>query len=100
MNKGASELVLLLGEIKQQVERNPCGMGDNALSALANALRVVYRSKFPKKYSRDQAAKALGVSTRTLSRLVKDTGIKPYRDGFKNVYFLDDDINSLRKSTT
>lgn len=29
MNKGASELVLLLDEIKQQVERNPCGMGDN-----------------------------------------------------------------------
>lgn len=99
MRSGADEMLAVLDEIRAEVTSNPCRMGDMAMRATAKALRTLFRSKVPRRYSRDQAAKALGVSVRTLSRLVNDTGIKPHRDGFKNVYFTDDDISAFRKNT-
>ena len=39
-------------------------MGDMAMRAMASALRTLYRSKVPKRYSREMAARELGVSVR------------------------------------
>lgn len=42
------------------------------------------------------AARELGVSVRQLSRIVAKSGITPHRDGFKNVYYTDEDISRLK----
>ena len=42
------------------------------------------------------AAMELGVSVRQLSSIVAKSGITPHRDGFKNVYYTDEDIARLK----
>lgn len=96
MRSGADEMLAVLDEIRAEVTSNPCRMGDMAMRATAKAMRTLFRSKVPKRYSRDAAASELGVSVRQLSRLVAKAGIKPRRDGFKNVYYLEEDIEELR----
>lgn len=96
MRSGADEMLAVLEEIRQEVTSNKCGMGDLAMRATAHALRTLFRSKVPKRYSRESAARELGVSVRQLSRLVAKAGVTPRRDGFKNVYYLEEDIDALR----
>lgn len=96
MASGAEEMMAVLDEIKSEVTANPCNMGDVAMRAMASALRTLYRSKVPKRYSREMAARELGVSVRQLSRIVAKSGITAHRDGFKNVYYTDEDINALK----
>lgn len=89
-------MMAVLEEIKSEVMANPCNMGDVAMRAMASALRTLYRSKIPKRYSRESAARELGVSVRQLSRIVAKSGITPHRDGYKNIYYTDEDINALK----
>ena len=96
MGSGAEEMMAVLDEIKSEVMANPCNMGDVAMRAMASALRTLYRSKVPKRYSRESAARELGVSVRQLSRIVAKSGVAPHRDGFRNVYYTDEDINALK----
>lgn len=96
MGSGVEEMMAVLDEIKSEVTANPCNMGDVAMRAMASALRTLYRSKVPKRYSREMAARELGVSVRQLSRIVAKSGITAHRDGFKNVYYTDEDINALK----
>lgn len=96
MASGVEEMMAVLDEIKSEVMANPCNMGDIAMRAMASALRTLYRSKVPKRYSREMAARELGVSVRQLSRIVVKNGIKPHRDGFKNVYYTEEDIARLK----
>lgn len=92
MKSGVREMLDVLDEMRYEVEKNRCGMSDMALRALAKAVRTLYRSKVPKRFSRDGMAKELGVSTRTLNRMAKAKGIAPRRDGFKNIYYLEEDL--------
>ena len=96
MASGMDEMMDVLDEIKSEVEANTCNVGDVAMRAMASALRTLYRSKVPKRYSREMAARELGVSVRQLSRIVAKSGITPHRDGFKNVYYTDEDIARLK----
>jgi hypothetical protein len=96
MGSGAEEMMAVLEEIKGEVMANPCNMGDVAMRAMASALRTLYRSKVPKRYSREMAARELNVSVRQLSRIVAKSGIKPHRDGFKNIYYTEEDIVRLK----
>lgn len=96
MASGVEEMMAVLEEIKSEVTANPCNMGDVAMRAMASALRTLYRSKVPKRYSRESAARELGVSVRQLSRIVAKNGIAPHRDGFKNVYYTEEDITMLK----
>lgn len=96
MASGVEEMMAVLEEIKSEVMANPCNMGDVAMRAMASALRTLYRSKIPKRYSRESAARELGVSVRQLSRIVAKSGITPHRDGYKNIYYTDEDINALK----
>lgn len=97
MRSGAEEIHDVLDEIRREVDENPCGMGDVAMRAMATALRTLFRSKVPKRYSREQAARALGISTRQLSRIVSKKEIVARRDGFRNVYFTEEDIQHMRE---
>ena len=63
---------------------------------MADRIQHLRRSKVPKRYSREMAARELGVSVRQLSRIVAKSGITPHRDGFKNVYYTDEDIARLK----
>lgn len=96
MASGVEEMMAVLDEIKSEVTANPCNMGDVAMRAMASALRTLYRSKVPKRYSREMAARELGVSVRQLSRIVAKSGIKPHRDGYKNIYYTEEDITMLK----
>lgn len=96
MGSGAEEMMAVLDEIKSEVMANPCNMGDVAMRAMASALRTLYRSKVPKRYSRESAARELCVSVRQLSRIVAKSGITSHRDGFKSVYYTEEDINALK----
>lgn len=96
MKSGVEELVEVLEEIKAHAMSNPCRMSDAVFSTLAKSLKALYNAKVPKKYSREQAAKALGVSTRQLSRIADKRGITPHRDGFKNVYYTEEDIDAMK----
>lgn len=96
MGSGAEGMMAVLEEIKSEVMANPCNMGDVAMRAMASALRTLYRSKVPKRYSREMAARELNVSVRQLSRIVAKSGIKPHRDGFKNIYYTEEDIVRLK----
>lgn len=42
------------------------------------------------------AAREINVSVRQLSRIVAKSGIKPHRDGFKNIYYTEEDIVRLK----
>lgn len=66
MASGVEEMMAVLEEIKSDVMANPCNMGNVAMRAMASALRTLYRSKVPKRYSREMAARELGVSVRQL----------------------------------
>lgn len=96
MKSGVEELVEVLEEIKENALSNPCMMSDSVFSTIAKSLRALYNAKVPKKYSREQAAKELGVSTRQLSRISYKRGITPHRDGFKNVYYTQEDIDAMK----
>lgn len=95
MKSGAEEMIEVLNEMRTEVEANKCKLGDAGMRAMAMALRTLYRSKMPKKYSREAAANAIGVSTRHFARLASDAGVKPHRDGFKNIYYTEEDIELI-----
>lgn len=96
MKRGVDELVEVLEEIKENATSNQCGMSDAVMRGLASALRSLYRAKVPKKYSREKASIELGVSTRQLKRLANASGVESRRDGFKNIYYTEEDIQKIR----
>lgn len=95
MSRGVDELVSVLDEIKKNAIENKSSIDDDTFGAIAMALKTIYKFKVPRCFSREQAAHMLGVSVRQLSRIVKKRGIKPHRDGFKNVYFTESDIAKM-----
>lgn len=100
MKKGVDELVDVLNEIKDNATSNPCGMSDAVMSSLAHALRSLYKTKVPKKLSIEKASCEVGVSPRQLKRLANASGITPRRDGFRNVYYTEEDIEAIRAYKT
>lgn len=96
MKRGVDELVEVLEEIKENATSNQCGMKDITMFTLAHALRSLYYAKVPKRYSREKASIELGVSTRQLKRLADSAGVKPKRDGYKNIYYTEEDLDKIR----
>ena len=82
---GKEQIHDIADQLKFLAEHNPCGMGDDVMSFIAKAIKSLLDSFIAVDMSREQAAIYLGVSTRTLGRLV-DEGLiaKPKRKGFRN----------------
>lgn len=94
---GKEELAALLAEIAEAAEGNPCGMGDGMMRSLAEALRTVWKAKVPKTYSRESAARALGISVRQLQRDAAACGVRFKREGHGKVWLTEDDIKAIRE---
>lgn len=82
---GKDQINDIAEQLKFLAEHNPCGMGDDVMGFVAKAIKSLLDSFIAVDMSREQAAIYLGVSTRTLGRLV-DEGLiaKPKRKGFRN----------------
>lgn len=82
---GKEQINDIADQLKFLAEHNPCGMGDDSMGFIAKAIKSLLDSFIAVDMSREQAAIYLGVSTRTLGRLV-DEGLieKPKRRGFRN----------------
>lgn len=93
---GKEELAAVLAEMNEAVDGNPCAMSDKTMRGVADALRRLWRTKVPKTYTREQAALALGISTRQLQRDMASAGIRPHRKGSAVVWLTEDDVERLR----
>ncbi len=87
----------MLAEIAAAANDNVCGMGDETLHTLAGALRTMFRAKVPHTYSRESAARELGISVRQLQRDVQASGICFRRNGESKVWLTEEDIKRLRE---
>ncbi len=94
---GKDELQSVLAEIAAAADSNVCGMGDDALRSLAGALRTMFRAKMPKTYSREGAARELGISVRQLQRDVQASGVCFRRNGESRVWLTEEDIKRIRE---
>ena len=97
MQNGIEELHSVLAEISAAAEENKCGMSSEAFSALATALRALYRSKVPKTYSREEAARQLGISVRQLQRDARAAGVEFHRNGHRDVWLTEADIKKIHR---
>ena len=75
----------VLGDL---AEENPCRMSDELFSSFARSIRGMIDGELRSSISREEAARYLHVSTRTLKRK-QDKGeiAKPKRDGHKELSF-------------
>lgn len=94
---GKDELRCVLAEIAAAADDNVCGMGDDALRSLAGALRTMFRAKVPKTYSREMAARELGISVRQLQRDVQARGVCFRRNGESKVWLTEEDIKNIKR---
>ena len=94
---GREELNAVLAEIAAAANDNVCGMGDETLHTLAGALRTMFRAKVPHTYSRESAARELGISVRQLQRDVQASGVCFRRNGESKVWLTEEDIKRLRE---
>lgn len=94
---GKEELNAVLAEIAAAANDNICGMGDDTLHALAGALRTMFRAKVPRTYSRESAARELGISVRQLQRDVQASGVHFRRNGEAKVWLTEEDIKRIRE---
>lgn len=97
MQKGIEDLRSVLAEISAAAEENKCGMSSEAFSALATALRALYRSKVPKTFSREEAARQLGISVRQLQRDAQAAGVEFRRSGHREVWLTEADIDKIKR---
>lgn len=95
--KGREELNAVLAEIAAAANENVCGMGDEAFSALAGALKTMFHAKVPHTYSRESAARELGISVRQLQRDAQASGVKFHRNGEAKVWLTEEDIKRIRE---
>ena len=94
---GKEELYKLADEIKEFADENPCDMDFVTMEVIARAARSFLEHLLTPLLSRDQAAQHLGVSTRTLGRLVKQGKIaKPKRRGFQKISFSRSDLDKYK----
>lgn len=94
---GKEELNAVLAEIAAAANDNICGMGDDTLHALAGALRTMFRAKVPRTYSREMAARELGISVRQLQRDVLACGVRFRRNGESKVWLTEGDLKKIRE---
>ena len=82
---GKEQIDNIAEQLKFLAEHNPCGMGDDVMELMAKAIKSLLDSFIAVDMSREQAANYLGISTRTLGRLVEEGLIaQPKRRGFRN----------------
>lgn len=93
-------------KLKEQVRRlemiseeNPCRLPDNLLGKVADAIEVIIGHEYAKGISRDDVARYLGISTRTLERwqIEHKDFPKPRHKGFKSVSYDCDEIIEWKK---
>ena len=78
---------------------NPCGMDVETIDVIVRAARSFLAFVVTPVMSRDSAASFLGVSVRTLDRLVEQGKIaKPKRRGFQKISFSRADLEKYKES--
>lgn len=85
---GKDKLKQVGKDIIDYADENPCEMDFETMGLIADSIRTFLEHILTPILSREGAAKYLGVSTRTLDRLVEQGKIaKPKRRGFQKISF-------------
>lgn len=96
---GKEKLDKLGDDFKYYAEENPCGMDIETMGIIADSVRKFLDFILTPILSREGAARYLGVSTRTLDRLVEQGKIaKPKRRGFQKISFSRRDLEKYKDS--
>ena len=101
MKEGQQEFIELAHVLGDLAVENPCRMSDDLFGSFAKSLRGVISGELRSSLSREEAARYLHVSTRTLKRM-QDRGemAKPQRDGHKELSFpMVNLVKMVRKKT-
>lgn len=94
---GKDELKKIGESIIRYAEENPCDMDFETMATIAHSIRVFLEHIITPILSREGAARHLGVSTRTLDRLVEQGKIaKPKRRGFQRVSYSRADLDKYK----
>lgn len=94
---GKDELKELGQSIIRYANENPCDMDFATMGVIARSIRAFLEHILTPILSRDGAARYLGVSTRTLDRLVGQGKIaKPRRRGFQKISFSRADLDKYK----
>lgn len=84
MVSGRQQLRDVANDMKFLADSNPCGMSDATMGIVARAMRALIGNAVATELSSDCAAAYLGISVRTLGRLVQAGEIEPpRRKGFR-----------------
>ena len=95
---GKEELNAVLAEIAEAANDNPCAMNDGVMSSLAAALRTMFRAKVPKTYyTREEAARELGVSVHQLQRDAAAASVGFHRKGSAMVWLTEEDLRRIKE---
>lgn len=98
VNTGQKALIELAEEIKTLAEANPCGWNSDKLTAVADTLKALISLRVRVGMSREQLARYLGVSTRTIQRRVREGRLpQPHHDGHKEITFYLDEVDRINK---
>lgn len=96
---GRDKLKSLGDDFHYYAEENPCGMDIETMGIIADSVRSFLEHILTPILSREGAARYLGVSTRTLDRLVEQGKIaKPKRRGFQKISFSRADLDKYKKA--
>ena len=94
---GRKKLKSLGDDFNYYADVNPCGMDIETMGIIADSVRKFLEFILTPILSREQAAQHLGVSTRTLDRLVEQGKIaKPKRRGFQKISFSRSDLDKFK----
>ena len=94
---GKEELNAVLAEIAEAANDNPCAMNDGVMSSLAAALRTMFRAKVTNTYTREEAARELGVSVRQLQRDAAAASVGFHRKGSAMVWLTEEDLRRIKE---
>lgn len=98
MEKGAEALANLGKEISLLAEKNYCGWSDDLLYSTAQCLSALIHIKINLPMSKEDLARYLGVSPRTIQRRVEQNRLpKPKHIGHQKVSFMLDEVNAYLK---
>lgn len=99
MLSGKKELLEQLDVMRELAEENVCRMDDSLLRGLADGLRAVVNKQYARGISREDVARYLGISTRTLERWQKEHADFPKARHFgdKSVSYDVDEVIKWRK---
>lgn len=100
MEEGRKRLIDASRQILFLAENNPCQMSDTMLGVIAQSISSLIGTKVKQEMSREQVSRYLGVSTRTLGRMVAKGEIpKGHRHGHKELSWFVEDIERAKSQS-